>query len=386
MGVTPRSTSPSRRLRRYRVSIPAPTAENVDRQPGLRDKGRSPQVGSACEIQPVMPTSPDSLGLKQVAEGTLVRGTSAKAGRQGRHPVTVTSSPRSTAAPGRGCHGTRPHHRSARAGQRREADVLTRARTRSSRSRSAELPPIERQARATAEERKGGEQGYRRVELGLSVAPANSVARAGGEGVVVTEVDPKSAAAERGLPTAGDIILRSPAGGGRRRRGARGYLRRPLDDKRTVLHAREVGRVHRASWRCRSAKRLNRRTDGAMRRGFGMRRQSSAPSAAATRGAGPRNSSPLIRRTGSVRLDTENRWAPASVRTRSRSIGGGEVPLSPPHFRFTPSRPAALHVQGGRAMVRESIPVTAIGPALANAPSDHRRRPRVRRLSGQGVP
>jgi serine protease Do len=43
-------------------------------------------------------------------------------------------------------------------------------------------------------------------KLGMTVAPANSVAGAGKEGVVVTEVDPKSAAAERGFKE-GDVIL-----------------------------------------------------------------------------------------------------------------------------------------------------------------------------------
>jgi serine protease Do len=43
-------------------------------------------------------------------------------------------------------------------------------------------------------------------KLGLTLAPANSVAGAGKEGVVVTDVDPKSAAAERGFKE-GDVIL-----------------------------------------------------------------------------------------------------------------------------------------------------------------------------------
>ena len=43
-------------------------------------------------------------------------------------------------------------------------------------------------------------------KLGLTVAPANSVAGAGKDGVVVTEVDPKSAAAERGFKE-GYVIL-----------------------------------------------------------------------------------------------------------------------------------------------------------------------------------
>jgi serine protease Do len=43
-------------------------------------------------------------------------------------------------------------------------------------------------------------------KLGLTLAPADSVAGAGKDGVVVTEVDPKSAAAERGFKE-GDVIL-----------------------------------------------------------------------------------------------------------------------------------------------------------------------------------
>jgi serine protease Do len=40
----------------------------------------------------------------------------------------------------------------------------------------------------------------------MTVAPANSVAGAGKDGVVVTQVDPKSAAADRGFKE-GDVIL-----------------------------------------------------------------------------------------------------------------------------------------------------------------------------------
>jgi serine protease Do len=42
--------------------------------------------------------------------------------------------------------------------------------------------------------------------LGLTLAPANSVAGAGKEGVVVTDVDPNSPSAERGFKE-GDVIL-----------------------------------------------------------------------------------------------------------------------------------------------------------------------------------
>jgi serine protease Do len=42
--------------------------------------------------------------------------------------------------------------------------------------------------------------------LGMTVAPADKVEGAGKKGVVVTKVDPKSAAADRGLKK-GDVIL-----------------------------------------------------------------------------------------------------------------------------------------------------------------------------------
>src|SRR6202040_3712046 len=52
----------------------------------------------------------------------------------------------------------------------------------------------------------GATRGTDVPKLGLTLAPANSVAGAGKDGVVVTEVDPKSAAAERGFKE-GDVIL-----------------------------------------------------------------------------------------------------------------------------------------------------------------------------------
>jgi serine protease Do len=51
-----------------------------------------------------------------------------------------------------------------------------------------------------------GSQGSDVPRLGLTVAPASSVAGAGKTGVVVTDIDPKSAAADRGVKQ-GDVIL-----------------------------------------------------------------------------------------------------------------------------------------------------------------------------------
>jgi serine protease Do len=64
--------------------------------------------------------------------------------------------------------------------------------------------PDQQQAKADV---NGGENGNADLpHLGLSVAPAADVAGAGKNGVIVTEVDPNSAAADRGIKQ-GDVIL-----------------------------------------------------------------------------------------------------------------------------------------------------------------------------------
>ena len=74
----------------------------------------------------------------------------------------------------------------------------------------------------------GKKRGSDVPKLGLTLAPADSVAGAGKDGVVVTEVDPKSAAAERGFKE-GDVILEV---GGKSVTNA-GDVREALDAART---------------------------------------------------------------------------------------------------------------------------------------------------------
>jgi serine protease Do len=58
-------------------------------------------------------------------------------------------------------------------------------------------------AEAKAKEQKAPTKG---TVLGLTLAPASAIAGAGEHGVVITEIDPSSRAAESGLQT-GDVIL-----------------------------------------------------------------------------------------------------------------------------------------------------------------------------------
>ena len=67
--------------------------------------------------------------------------------------------------------------------------------------------PREQQAASRGERREDGRRGQTDVpRLGLTLAPADSVGGAGGEGVVVTDVQDGSPAAETGFRT-GDVIL-----------------------------------------------------------------------------------------------------------------------------------------------------------------------------------
>ena len=59
---------------------------------------------------------------------------------------------------------------------------------------------------AALEENKPDTSGQQLKDLGLSLAPAAKFPSAGDEGVVITDVDPQSDAADKGLK-AGDVIL-----------------------------------------------------------------------------------------------------------------------------------------------------------------------------------
>src|SRR5437879_4645903 len=205
MGVNTAIYSPSGGSVGIAFSIPASTVKNVIAQ--LKDKGTVSRGWIGVQIQPVTADIADSLGLKK-AEGALVaepqaNGPAAKAGIQSGDVITaVNGEPVKDARElARTIGGLAP-------GNAVKLNVLQKGQDKVVNLTLGQLPnTIEANKADTDKEDKGGlTKGTGVPKLGLTVAPANSVAGAGREGVVITEVDPKSAAAERGFKE-GDVIL-----------------------------------------------------------------------------------------------------------------------------------------------------------------------------------
>ena len=204
MGVNTAIYSPSGGSVGIAFSIPASTVKNVIAQ--LRDKGSVSRGWIGVQIQPVTSDIADSLGMKK-AEGALVaepqaNGPAAKAGIQSGDVITaVNGEPvRDAKELARTIGGLAP-------GAAVKLNVLQKGQDKVINLTLGQLPnTIEAKADTDKEDKGGLTKGTGVPKLGLTVAPANSVAGAGKEGVVVTEVDPKSAAAERGFKE-GDVIL-----------------------------------------------------------------------------------------------------------------------------------------------------------------------------------
>ncbi len=205
MGVNTAIYSPSGGSVGIAFSIPATTVKQVVQQ--LKDKGSVSRGWIGVQIQPVTPEIADSLGLKK-AEGALVAepqkdGPAAKAGIESGDVIkAVNGTPVKDArelartiggfAPGNTVKLTVVHK-----GADKELSLTL-----------GQLPN-QVEAKVNSGDDDSGRSSGRGDEvprLGLTVAPAGSVAGAGKDGVVVTDVDPKSAAAERGFKE-GDVIL-----------------------------------------------------------------------------------------------------------------------------------------------------------------------------------
>src|SRR5262249_42926284 len=156
--------------------------------------------------QPVTSDIADSLGMKK-AEGALVaepqaNGPAAKAGIESGDVITSVNgeSVKDARELARTIGGMAP-------GATVKLNVLHKGQDRAVNLPLGQLPnTVEAKADTDNDNSKAPTRGTDVPKLGMTVAPANSVAGAGKDGVVVTEVDPKSAAAERGFKE-GDVIL-----------------------------------------------------------------------------------------------------------------------------------------------------------------------------------
>jgi serine protease Do len=182
-------------------AIPADTVQRVVAE--LKDNGQVTRGWIGVQIQPVTAEIADSLGLKK-AEGAIIadvtkNGPAAKAGLKSGDAITAVdgqavSGPRELA---RLIAAIRPGSDAKltvwRDGEEKDIAVPT-----------GKLPAEKQQADATDQDtEKGGSTSL--ASLGVELAPASSVPGAGKSGVVVTDVDPSSAAAD--ALRAGDVII-----------------------------------------------------------------------------------------------------------------------------------------------------------------------------------
>jgi serine protease Do len=204
MGVNTAIYSPSGGSVGIAFSIPASTVKTVIAQ--LKDKGSVSRGWIGVQIQPVTADIADSLGLKK-AEGALVaepqaNGPAAKAGIESGDVITSVNGEtvKDARELARTIGGLAP-------GAAVKLNVLHKGKDTTVNITLGQLPnTLEAKADTDNSDKLGPKKGTDVPKLGLTLAPADTVAGAGKDGVVVTEVDPKSAAAERGFKE-GDVIL-----------------------------------------------------------------------------------------------------------------------------------------------------------------------------------
>src|SRR3981081_3289929 len=191
MGVNTAIYSPSGGSVGIAFSIPATTVKNVIAQ--VKDKDSVIRGWIGVQIQPVTADIAESLGLKK-AEGALVaepqaNGPAAKAGIESGDVITAVN--------GETVKDARELARTIGAlapGNAVKLNVLHKGPNKVITWPRGQCPnSVEAKADTDNSDKGGATKGTDVPKLGLTLAPANSVAGAGKDGVVVTEVDPKSA-------------------------------------------------------------------------------------------------------------------------------------------------------------------------------------------------
>jgi len=199
IGVNTAIFSPSGGSVGIAFAIPAETVKSVVAQ--LKDKGVVTRGWIGVQIQPVTADIADSLGLNGT-QGALVAepqddSPAGKAGIQAGDVITAVN--------GNAVRDARDLARQIGAiapGSTVRLTVFQKGQEKTVSVTLGEMP-AQREARATESQEAAGQNVPR---LGLTLAPAGEVAGSGGDGVVVTAVDPDGIAAEHGFKT-GDVIL-----------------------------------------------------------------------------------------------------------------------------------------------------------------------------------
>ncbi len=230
IGVNTAIDSPSGGSVGVAFDIPSATVKLVVQQ--LKESGHVSRGYIGVQIQPVTSAIADAVGLK-VPEGALVselqpNSPAGKAGIEAGDVITSVNSQAvkdsrdlarriATIAP-----GTSVRLGVFRSGQDKTVTVTL-----------GELP-------STTATAKPDEQTTPSERLGLTLAPASSVAGAGSQGVVITSVAPNSRAAESGLRT-GDVITDI----GRQSVSTPADVRKMVDDARTQSKRAILMRIKR---------------------------------------------------------------------------------------------------------------------------------------------
>jgi serine protease Do len=200
IGVNTAIFSPSGGSVGIAFAIPSETVKTVVSQ--LKEHGTVTRGWIGVQIQPVTSEIAESLGLKK-AEGALVaeaqpNGPAAKAGIQSGAVITsVNGNPVTDARDLAKKIGAMVPGNSVKIG------VIEKGAEKTVTLTLGELPA---QREAKADPQEGEQSGSDVGKLGLTLAPASSVAGAGSQGVVITGVDPNGAAADAGFKN-GDVIL-----------------------------------------------------------------------------------------------------------------------------------------------------------------------------------
>jgi serine protease Do len=201
VGVNTAIFSPSGGSVGIAFAIPAPTVTSVIAQ--LKSNGTVSRGWIGVQVQPVTQDIADSLGLKQ-AEGALVAdpqkgGPAVKAGIASGDVITAVNgkSVKDSRELARVIGGFAP-------GTAIKLDVFRNGKSKVVSLTLDQLPNTQ-EAKADTD-RDGQTRGKDVPQLGVTVATPDKGEAAGTKGVVVTKVDPKGAAADRGLKK-GDVIL-----------------------------------------------------------------------------------------------------------------------------------------------------------------------------------